>query len=453
MADTRQVVLWTLGKRCPLRQQDDWENPLTAIKALGAYRTYSRLRERKGGFGIFDDVCVTGVTASVKSEANTFYDYPADGFIVSKQISQIGGLPSLLRLCGECPANTDKDGLAGCNGHLSQEFYSKEGDQQLERLINQLGIGPNLDSIFPSTRRHWFRFWIHSPIPPAAIPLLRQLFGAVFEEGLQVLKNFGRQDLGKFEDLKTFLDALDLSVAGNISLHVRLTPPGHTDFGWYTVFAHCPRCKWEAPVERWKRKYPDTEIECTMCGAKYSPARTHSSERDDYDAYDLRKLLDPAKFEKVAFQSLVEQGASEAEASRLVQLQEEKHRQRMAETEQKRKLFQQHQQFLEQVLYHGLKNLNSGDKKEPAWALCAGEMEEVIRRVQHHGGKIFMISHASESGDHDELLQVKWPTSANATLQALRKLGCNEKFSAHLKIPDEVVEQWRNSIGQPQNPG
>jgi len=38
------------------------------------------------------------------------------------------------------------------------------------------------------------------------------------------------------------------SVAEKIPLHVSLTPPGHTDLGWYTIFPHCPRCKAAAQV-------------------------------------------------------------------------------------------------------------------------------------------------------------------------------------------------------------
>jgi len=239
MADTIQVVLWALGQKCPLRETADWENPVSAIKSLSDYKTYSRLHERKGGFGVFGDVCVTSVTPTLASETKKFYDYPADGFVLSPQFAAVGGLSALHRLCGACPANTDKDGLAGCTGSFHQDIYSKGLQEQLDRLISQLGLASKLDAVFPPARRHWFRFWINSPVPAEGTPLLRQVLGALFEENLQVLKNAGRQDYGKWTDLKSFLEAMERSVASNIPLHVKLTPPGHTDFGWYTIFSHC----------------------------------------------------------------------------------------------------------------------------------------------------------------------------------------------------------------------
>src|SRR5437870_1341139 len=109
-------------------------------------------------------------------------------------------------------------------------------------------------------------------------------------------------------------------------MHVSLAPPGHTDLGWYTIFSHCPRCKAASPVERWKRKYRDEEIACAICGARYSPAKTHSAQRDNWELKELRDVLGQAKYEKFAARCLVAQGASESEAERIVQKHEERER-------------------------------------------------------------------------------------------------------------------------------
>ena len=104
-----------------------------------------------------------------------------------------------------------------------------------------------------------------------------------------------------------------------------------------------------------------------------------------------------------------------------------------------------HERFVEKVIYHGLKNLSPRNDDEPAWLFSPEETQEIFRRCEHHGGKVLYVSHVSESGEHDEYLQVSWPTSAQKALHKLREKGCDEKFSVTVKIPKEVVEQWKES--------
>src|SRR5437868_7813473 len=166
MADTIQVVLWALGQNCPLRQGDDWEKPGRAIKTLADCRTYSRLRKRDGSaFGVFGDVCVTSTTSALPGDKNCRFDYPCSGFVLSSQFASVGGLPSLHRLCGDCPANGDVGGIAGCIGSFHQALYSEGLQEQLDRLIDRLGLAAKLVSTLPHTRLHSLRLWIHSPIP------------------------------------------------------------------------------------------------------------------------------------------------------------------------------------------------------------------------------------------------------------------------------------------------
>lgn len=444
MADTIQVVLWALGQACPLRQGADWQDPATAARTLADCRTYSRLRKREGrGFGVFGDVCVTSVTSALPGDKNSHYDYPSSGFVLSSQFSPVGGLPSLHRLCGDCPANGDGGGLAGCVDSFHQELYSKELEEQLDRLIDRLGLAPKLDAIFPKTRLQWFRFWIHSPIPPEGAALLQQLLEAVYEEDDQSYKSSGRSDYGQQADLDAFVKALGRSVRSNIPLHVSLSPPGHTDFGWYTIFSHCPCCKAAAPVEPWKRKYRDEDVECAICNAKYSPAKTHSAKRDNWELKELRDVLGQAEFETFAARCLMEQGASETAAAQIVQKHEAADRTRREKWALEAEASRRHQKFVENVIYQGLKNLSPQDDDEPAWLFSPEETEEIFRRCENHGGKVLYLSHVSESGERDEYLQVSWPTSAQKALQKLREKGCNEKFSVTVKVPKEVIDQWK----------
>ena len=444
MADTIQVVLWALGQKCPLRQGTDWEKPAMAIRTLADCRTYSRLRRRDGrGFGVFRDVCVTSVTSALPGDKNSRYDYPCSGFILSSQFSSIGGLQSLHRLCGDCPANGDVGGIAGCVGSLYQALYSKELQEQLDRLIDRLGLESKLDSVFPQTRLQWFRFWIHSPIPVEGVTLLHQLLEAVHEEDERQLQSSGKIDCrGQQQDLNAFVKALERSMNAQIPLHVSLAPPGHTDLGWDTTFSHCPRCKAEAPVPRWKRKYRNEEISCEICGAKFSPAKTCSAQRDKWELKELRDVLGQSEFEKLAAICLVTQGASEAEAAQIVQKHEELERARREKWAREAEASRRHERYVEKVIYHGLKNLSLENDDEPAWLFSPEDAEEIFRRCEERGGKVIFISHVSESGEHDEFRQVSWPTTAKKALQKLREKGCNEKFSVTVKIPKEIVERW-----------
>jgi len=195
-------------------------------------------------------------------------------------------------------------------------------------------------------------------------------------------------------------------------------------------------------VEHWKRKYRDEEIECAICGTNYSPAKTHSAKRDNWELKELRDVLGQAEFERFAARCLVAQGASETEAAQIVQKHEEGERQRREKWAQQVEASRRHQRFVEQVIYHGLKNLSPRDGDEPEWLFSPEDTEEIFHRCEVHGGKVLYLSHLSESGEHNEYVQVCWPTSAKKALQMLREKGRNEKFSVTVKIPKEVVDRW-----------
>jgi hypothetical protein len=443
MADTIQIASWALAQKCALRPGPDWKNPDTAFESLGHFKTYSQLQKNKGrGFGVFGDVCVFSTTQAHTGDTGPYYYYPSGGFILSSRFFSFGGLPALHQLCGNCPANDEADDLAGCTGYLSQSLYSKELDEQIVRLTGHLGLDAKLDSFFPPTHLQWFRFWIHSPIPADAVQLLQQLFEALNEEYQQKKKSANRWDDEEQFGLPAFIRALRRSASANIPLHVNLSPPGHTDLGWHTVFPHCPRCKAAAPVKRWQGKYRDEEIACEICGAKYSPAKTHSSTPYKWDREQLRELLGQTEFEKFAAQYLVARGASETEAARVVQLHEAWERERTERWRKETEGSRQNERFVENVIYPGLNNLSTKSEGEPAWLFSPADVEELFRRCKTHGGKVIYISHSSASGENDEFVKVSWPTSAKKTFQKLREKGCNEKFSVSMKFPPQVVTRW-----------
>lgn len=449
MSDTIQSVLWALGQKCPLKPTADWENPATVIRALSEARTYSSVRKQEErGTGIFGNVCVCYATpvlpGAMPEGKSPRYGYPYDGFVLSSQYSSIGGFLALDRFCGNCPANGDPGGIGGCVGSFHLPLSSEE-QQQLNRLIDRLGLGSKLDLYFPQIRLEWLRFWINSPIPAEVADTLLQLLKAVVDENRQ--KSKARYESWREAQLRAFVRILERSIATNIPLSVSVTPPGHADMGWHTVFPHCPRCKAEAPVKRWKRKYPDAEIVCAICGAHYSPAKTHSATQDQSHDSRLRELLSQVEYELLAVRCLKVQGASEAEASEIVQKQEELERIRQEKIARNAEIARKHRRFIEKVIYLGLNNLHSRDDDSSDWLFSPEDTAEIIRRCESCRGEVLYIWHQSESGEHDESVHAPWPTSASKSLKELHENGCRDKFSVALKIPQDMVCRWADETG------
>jgi hypothetical protein len=162
------------------------------------------------------------------------------------------------------------------DGSPSGRFrLSRRGDKTLEEVlwetIGEEGWGERLPRLFPITNSLWHTFWMDSPLSSEQIGFLHDLFAA----------------LGKRPDcsesyLSEFLGGLDEASKCHLPVYVTLTPPGHCDMGWVTIFPHCPRCKAEAPPPRWQESYFLESMDCPVCGTSYRPAETYSSERYYY---------------------------------------------------------------------------------------------------------------------------------------------------------------------------
>lgn len=135
--------------------------------------------------------------------------------------------------------------------------------------IRRTGIESSLRAAFHVTDPLWYGFWVDSPLTREQCGLLSTLFTDL----VSAVPRYG-------DHLQAFIDALNVSMETNRELHVDLAPPGHSDMGWCTTFVHCPRCKAEGPFEPWQESYPSEEINCPTCGYSYSPAATHSTERE-----------------------------------------------------------------------------------------------------------------------------------------------------------------------------
>ncbi len=144
---------------------------------------------------------------------------------------------------------------------------------RLAEVVTRLDSNEELYEAFPVKKpipswwAWWFGFWMDSPLTQRQCRVLCKVFTELSK----------KSPLYR-EHIEPFLSALQQGRDTNAQIHVRLAPPGHVDLGWATTFAHCPHCKAEAPVERWKEKYSDVLIECPICAFSYSPAQTYSAQ-------------------------------------------------------------------------------------------------------------------------------------------------------------------------------
>jgi hypothetical protein len=157
----------------------------------------------------------------------------------------------------------------GPSGNLWWPSGREQPEEMLWGSIRRLALEDQLRAEFEVTQPLFYGLWIRSPLSGSQCSLLR----AVFADAVSSAPR-----LGKY--FQEFIAALDLAAEQRTAFHVSLAPPGHVDLGWITIFAHCPRCKAEAPLERWQNSYPEAPIDCPVCGHVYSPAATYSQQED-----------------------------------------------------------------------------------------------------------------------------------------------------------------------------
>jgi hypothetical protein len=288
MADTLQLLQWALARRCQLRTGADWQSPTAAWRQLGGIRTVC---SAAAAGRIIDDICVTSITYSGCRDVGPV-ELPCDGQPVATLIGAADDLAQVRAMCGVCEANVaapaGAEQLVGCWGSVTLSPQRDGLDRALRRAVRQTAQQAAVRELFPQTSPMWFGLWIESPLTPAQCSVLRTLLTA------PSVRDYIRSlrpgvDVGATSDLQrdvdTFVAALRLSCEQGLPIHVLLPPPGHTDFGIYTTFPHCQRCKAESHLSRWRRQYPDRQVRCRVCGERYNPHETHAraemADRDD----------------------------------------------------------------------------------------------------------------------------------------------------------------------------
>jgi hypothetical protein len=447
MADTLQIVRWSLERTCALRQGAAVSDPAEALRETASLRTFAHCREKKyDGCSVVGDVCVTSYTSATLpgGAKGPRPPYPYSGFVLSERFDRYGGANRLLEMCSECPVNLSPDQPAECCGTLFQRPNSEETDQQLKSIANRLGLESAVLVSFPRTEPWWYGFWIESPVSRDAAGLLHVLFDAMADEDSRETSWSQSQLNNDLKELRAFARAAERAANGGATLHVSLAPPGHTDFGFYTVFAHCPRCKAAANVPRWTRDQPTALHRCSVCGTAFSPAETASSRRETYDLDELRTILGQERFERLALDYLIERGTSPGDAAEIVAATEQAERERQAKAERTRLLNERKRAWVESVLYAGLTVhhvKHEGDEDDgPGMAMfSATDILEVLRRARERKLTTLMLVHHSKSGKHDKYAD-KGLADPTTTVEKWRAEGCNEFFAATFRIPDELAQ-------------
>jgi formylglycine-generating enzyme required for sulfatase activity len=308
MADTRQIVSWALERKCPFRHGDQWFLPNRTAVQLADLRTVA---DAQGNGRIVAGICVTSWTTE-QDNAGNVHDIPHSGFRIDERLGPVGGIEKALATCRACEANARTElgfAVAGCVGHLDIWPDSEELDQHLWSLIEQRNLEQRLRSAFPVTTPLWYGFWINSPLRRVQAEFLHELLDAACDH-----------DDPRDFDVRHFLNALEISVRWELPVHVALAPLGHTDFGMYTVFPHCPRCKANAPVGRWQESYSKEPHDCRVCGHTFIPDEHHRSEPDgiDWEADSLQKQLGEAGYEPFVRTFLLHRGCSPEQVEEVI---------------------------------------------------------------------------------------------------------------------------------------
>ncbi len=190
MADTRQIVRWSLERKCAFRTGDLWFLPDRTCTQLADLRTVAAAEGDGRNVG---GVCVTSWTTAGDDSGNV-HDIPYSGFRIEERLGPVGGLAAALATCRACEANAKTElgiDVAGCFGHLDVWPDSTELDGQLWGVIEQRNLERRLRAAFPVTTPLWYGFWINSPLQRVQVEFLHELLNAVATTTTPKTRTFG----------------------------------------------------------------------------------------------------------------------------------------------------------------------------------------------------------------------------------------------------------------------
>ncbi len=235
---TPPFLLWAVGYQCPIRGFQDGSDP---------ERTERQLR---AAIAVSED----------RREGRVFEGYAVDeplGFRIEEALALYGGLASVEKACGHCPANAlavhQPQALAGCVGMLALPIHPFDFYQQIDRTIDACGLADDYSRLFPATRLRWFGFWMSSPLTAE-----QSNFLAIVFEKLTT-------DPDSDKCTQSLLAGLCAARDRNLPLHAALYPRGAVVSNCWQLEAHCPRCTAECEIV--------VSTCCNVCGYAGQPAQ------------------------------------------------------------------------------------------------------------------------------------------------------------------------------------
>jgi hypothetical protein len=368
---------------------------------------------------------------------------PESGFLISTEFERLGGLDGLLAICRDCPVNTLSPKPAGCAGTIYLPPDSPNVEKQLGAAIKRLGVRREISVEFLATRSLWYGLWARSPLNDECCRLLGLVLSDLIRQNLALSEPFEAATDPKHVEaaLGLFIAATKIARERHVSLHVSMAPPGHTDFGVYTIFPHCPRCKAEANLKRWEYRPPAEPYTCKVCGQVFSPAATASSEddRDHPDQDRLRQILGPARFREFLETYLAACGYTPAAAQSTIDAADAAEAFREKRAAEARELDHRRTSYLHTVLYAGLHPTTLSNPRVAGMEFFgADDFAELLHRCRKLGLDVFHIFHESQRDDLCESSRTSIEYAA-MTFEEMRKKGRTEWFSALVGIPDHVL--------------
>lgn len=236
---TPEFLIWSLERRCQLRQIDGFEDPERTERHLRTLRAYS---EAAAEGRVFEGICAA----------------PPNGFRVEDGLSLYGGLAAARKECFDCPANLPlASNLAGCFGVLPLPRDENVIHAAVEQAIKHLDCQRQINFLLSATRPAWYGLWMHSPLESRRAMLVKDIL---------VVSQWSLTSEGSLasEDFSPLLMALESAHGDNLPLHVRLYPRGEVQGTWWNLAPHCQAC--HAP-------WPESQRErCLTCGYVGHPA-------------------------------------------------------------------------------------------------------------------------------------------------------------------------------------
>ncbi|PQO43434.1 formylglycine-generating enzyme family protein [Blastopirellula marina] len=309
MGDTIPAISWTLHRPCPLRRQDDLVDPVKARRRLG-------LVQHCADAMIVGDDIVDGFwvsrTHSRSDAAGNEITIPHGGKRLEDVALPLGGWDKIHAECGSCEANVagwSGGSVAGCQGAFYLPYVPADRlAASFAETIRRRGLEERLRTHFPPTNPLWYSFWIESPLRRPQCELLLELLPRALSrlacedeseeqpDSVDLANfSFGQLDHRDYhgKQFREFFAALKAAIEWNLRLRVTLAPPGHGDFGWLTIFPHCPRCKVWATRREGRNRGEGEAHRCEVCGHQFDLQRTARSEKMnmDWDASSLESQL------------------------------------------------------------------------------------------------------------------------------------------------------------------